>query len=108
MAQQLRLLQSLWAMDGGAPTTEWPLQTQLEMIATRLRWRRRPLIDPAFACESYFLPARARHDLAGTVPSDDVDDLIPVLELVARHGADHVNLRSTVIPLARPHPEERA
>ena len=33
MAQQLRVLQSLWAMERRlADTLEWPLQTQLAMI----------------------------------------------------------------------------
>ena len=33
MAQQLRILQSLWAMERRrADAAEWPLQTQLEMI----------------------------------------------------------------------------
>ena len=33
MAQQLRILQSLWAMERRrADEAEWPLQTQLEMI----------------------------------------------------------------------------
>ena len=110
MAQQLRILQSLWAMERRrADQPEWPLQTQLEMIrdagfdGAGVRF-----IDPAFACEvTSFLRA---HGMIWQAQCHltDVDDLIPVLELVARLGADHVNLQPTVIPLARPHPEERA
>jgi hypothetical protein len=32
MAQQLRILQSLWAMERRADEAEWPLETQLNMI----------------------------------------------------------------------------
>ena len=69
MAQQLRILQSLWAMERRlADEAEWPLQTQLAMIrdagfdGAGVRF-----IDPAFATEVTFVPARARHDLAGAV-----------------------------------------
>ncbi len=72
MPQQLRVLQSLWAMERRrADAAEWPLQTQLEMIrdagfdGAGVRF-----IDPAFATEADRLPARARHDLAGAVLSD--------------------------------------
>jgi hypothetical protein len=110
MAQPLRILQSLWAMERRrADQPEWPLQTQLEMIrdagfdGVGVRF-----IDTAFACEvTSFLRAHGMIWQAQCYPTD-VDDLIPVLELVARLGADHVNLQPTVIPLARPHPEERA
>jgi hypothetical protein len=53
MAQQLRILQSLWAMERRrADEAEWPLETQLNMIrdagfdGAGVR-----LIDPAFAAE---------------------------------------------------------
>jgi hypothetical protein len=53
MAQQLRILQSLWAMERRrADQAEWPLQTQLAMIrdagfdGAGVRF-----IDPAFATE---------------------------------------------------------
>ena len=53
MAQQLRILQSLWAMERRrADAAEWPLQTQLAMIrdagfdGAGVRF-----IDPVFATE---------------------------------------------------------
>ena len=61
MAQQLRILQSLWAMERRrADEAEWPLQTQLAMIrdagfdGAGVRF-----IDPAFARRGHRLPARA-------------------------------------------------
>ena len=100
MAQQLRILQSLWAMERRlANEPEWPLQRQLEMIrdagfdGAGVRF-----IDPAFAAEvTSFLRA---HDMiwqAQCYPKN-VDDLKPVLELVAKLGADHVNLQPDVRP----------
>ena len=54
MAQQLRILQSLWAMERRlADEPEWPLQTQLAMIrdagfdGAGVRF-----VDPAFATAS--------------------------------------------------------
>ena len=100
MAQQLRVLQSLWAMERRlANEPEWPLQTQLGMIrdagfdGAGVRF-----IDPAFATEvTSFL---RRHNMiwqAQCYPRD-VDGLKPVLELVARLGCDHVNLQPDVRP----------
>jgi hypothetical protein len=100
VAQQLRILQSLWAMErrlAGEP--EWPLQTQLEMIrdagydGAGVRF-----IDPAFATEvTGFLRTNGMIWQAQCYPTS-VDDLKPVLELVARLGADHVNLQPNVRP----------
>jgi hypothetical protein len=97
MAQQLRILQSLWAMERRrADEAEWPLQTQLDMIrdagfdGAGVRF-----IDPAFATEvTDFLRAHGMIWQAQCYPTS-VDDLKPVLELVARLGADHVNLSRT-------------
>ncbi|KRQ07450.1 xylose isomerase [Bradyrhizobium pachyrhizi] len=100
MAQQLRVLQSLWAMERRlANESEWPLQDQLAMIRVAgfdgagVRF-----IDPVFATEvTGFLRS---HDMvwqAQCYPKT-VDDLKPVLELVARLGADHVNLQADVRP----------
>ena len=105
VAQQLRILQSLWAMERRrADEPEWPLQTQLAMIrdagfdGAGVRF-----IDPAFATEvTGFLRAHGMIWQAQCYPTD-VDDLKPVLELVARLGADHVNLQ----PNVRPHRIER-
>jgi hypothetical protein len=100
MAQQLRILQSLWAMERRrADMPEWPLQTQLEMIrdagfdGAGVRF-----IDPAFAQEvTDFLRANRMIWQAQCYPTS-VDDLKPVLDLVARLGADHVNLQPDVRP----------
>src|SRR5258708_5921286 len=100
MAQQLRILQSLWAMERRlADQPEWPLQTQLEMIrdagfdGAGVRF-----IDPGFAEEvTGFLRAHGMTWQAQCYPTS-VDDLKPVLELVARLGADHVNLQPNVRP----------
>jgi hypothetical protein len=89
MAQQLRILQSLWAMERRrADEAEWPLQTQLAMIrdagfdGTGVRF-----IDPAFARKATsFLHAHGMIWQARCYPTS-VDDLKPVLELVARHGS---------------------
>jgi hypothetical protein len=100
MAQQLRVLQSLWAMERRlSDEAEWPLPTQLAMIrdagfdGAGVRF-----IDRAFASEvTAFLRG---HDMiwqAQCYPTN-VDDLKPVLELVARLGADHVNLQPNVRP----------
>jgi len=100
VAQQLRILQSLWAMERRrADAAEWPLQTQLAMIrdagfdGAGVRF-----IDPAFAAEATsFLRAHGMIWQAQCYPTN-VDDLKPVLELVARYGADHVNLQPNVRP----------
>jgi len=74
---------------------EWPLQTQLEMIrdagfdGVGVRF-----IDTAFACEvTSFLRAHGMIWQAQCYPTD-VDDLMPVLELVARLGAQQRPMRS--------------
>src|ERR1700730_2642550 len=100
VAQQLRILQSLWAMERRlADEAEWPLATQLAMIrdagcdGAGVRF-----IDPAFATEATsFLRAHKMIWQAQCYPTS-VDDLKPVLELVARCGADHVNLQPDVRP----------
>jgi sugar phosphate isomerase/epimerase len=100
MAQKLRVLQSLWAMERRlADEPEWPLQTQLAMIrdagfdGAGVRF-----IDPAFAAEvTTFLRAHGMIWQAQCYPKS-VDDLKPVFELVAKLGADHVNLQPDVRP----------
>ncbi len=83
-----------------ADEPEWPLQTQLAMIrdagfdGAGVRF-----IDPAFATEvTNFLRAHGMIWQAQCYPKC-VDDLKPVLDLVARFGADHVNLQADVRPL---------
>jgi hypothetical protein len=100
MAQQLRILQSLWAMERRlAHEPEWPLQTQLAMIrdagfdGVGVRF-----VDAGFAEEvTSFLRGHGMTWQAQCYPTS-VDDLKPVLELVARLGADHVNLQPNVRP----------
>ena len=100
MPQQLRILQSLWAMERRrADAAEWPLQIQLAMIrdagfdGAGVRF-----IDPAFAREvTGFMRAHNMIWQAQCYPRD-VDGLKPVLELVARLGCDHVNLQPDVRP----------
>jgi hypothetical protein len=99
--QQLRVLQSLWAMERRRPDgAEWPLVTQLEMIrdagfdGAGVRF-----VDPVFARDvTSFLRAHGMIWQAQCYPRS-VDELKPVLELVAELGADHVNLQPDVRPL---------
>ena len=52
MAQHLRILQSLWAMERRrADEAEWPLQTQLAMIRDAGYGAGVRFIDPDFAAE---------------------------------------------------------
>jgi hypothetical protein len=100
MAQQLRVLQSLWAMERrrlDAP--EWPLLTQLEMIRDAgFHGAGVRFIDSEFATEATgFLRDHGMIWQAQCYPTS-VDDLKPVLGLVARLGADHVNLQPDVRP----------
>ncbi|HBK07542.1 MAG TPA: xylose isomerase [Acetobacteraceae bacterium] len=100
MAQQLRILQSLWAMERRRPDgAEWPLHTQLEMIrdagfdGAGVRF-----VDPAFArTVTRFLRDNGMIWQAQCYPRS-VEDLRPVLDLVAELGADHVNLQPDVRP----------
>jgi hypothetical protein len=99
--QQLRVLQSLWAMERRRPDgAEWTLATQLEMIrdagfdGAGVRF-----VDPVFAREvTGFLRAHGMIWQAQCYPQS-VDALKPVLELVAELGADHVNLQPDIRPL---------
>ena len=82
-----------------ADEAEWPLQTQLAMIrdagfdGAGVRF-----IDADFAQEATgFLRANGMIWQAQCYPTC-VDDLKPVLDLVARLGADHVNLQPDVRP----------
>lgn len=100
MAQSLAVLQSMWAMERRRPDgAEWPLQEKLEMIrdagfdGAGVRF-----IDPAYAREvTAFLKAHGMIWQAQCYPQK-VEDLAPVLELVAELGADHVNLQADVRP----------
>jgi len=80
-------------------TPEWPLRQQLEMIrdagfdGAGVRF-----VDAAYAAEATgFLRDNSLIWQAQCYPAS-VDALKPVLELVARLGADHVNLQPDVRP----------
>ena len=101
MAQQLRILQSLWAMERRRPDgAEWPLDTQLRMIrdagydGVGVRF-----VDPAYARSvTQFMRDHGLIWQAQCYPKT-VDDLRPVLDLVRELGADHVNLQPDVRPM---------
>src|ERR1700682_3208093 len=100
MAHQLRILQSLWAMERRrADAAEWPLTTQLDMIHDAgFDGAGVPFIDPVFVTQvTSYLRAHGMIWQAQCYPTN-VDDLKPVLELVARLGADHINLQPNVRP----------
>ncbi len=88
MAQQLCILQSLWAMERRREVeAEWPLQTQLKMIrdagfdGAGVRF-----IDPVFAAEvTSILRGHNMIWQAQCYPAG-VDELKPVLDLVAPAG----------------------
>jgi hypothetical protein len=100
MAQRLAVLQSLWAMERRQPDgVEWSLEQKLQMIrdagfdGAGVRF-----IDAPYAREvTGFLRAENMIWQAQCYPRT-VDDLAPVLELVAELGADHVNLQPDVRP----------
>src|SRR3984893_5549689 len=100
MPQQLRILQSLWAMERRlAHEPEFPLPPHLEMIrdagydGAGVRF-----IDPAIATEvTDFLRSHGMIWQAQCYPTS-VDDLKPVLELAERLGPDHFNLKPPVPP----------
>ena len=101
MAQQLRILQSLWAMERRRPDgAEWPLEVQLRMIrdagfdGVGVRF-----VDPAYArTVTGFMRDSGMIWQAQCYPRS-VDDLRPVLDLVRELGADHVNLQPDVRPV---------
>ena len=99
MTQKLLVYQSLWAMDGGGRSAGMAAGTAAgHDPRRRLRRRRRPLHRSGFAAEvTSFLRDHGMIWQAQCYPQS-VDDLKPVLELVARLGADHVNLQPDVRP----------
>lgn len=90
----------MWAMERRLPgVAELPLLAQLEAIrdagfdGAGVRF-----VDAAFAAEATgFLRDHGMTWQAQCYPAT-VDELKPVLELVARLGADHVNLQPNVRP----------
>jgi hypothetical protein len=98
--QQLKVYQSLWAMERRQPDgQEWPLEQQLAMIR-----------DAGFdgAGVRFFDYAYARKVVTTLKEYDmtwqaqcypqSVDDLKPVIEYVQELGADHINLQPDVRP----------
>jgi len=100
MPQQLRVYQSLWAMERRRPDKqEWSEHEKLTMIrdagydGAGVRF-----VDRHEAREvTRFLRDNGMTWQAQCYPQT-VDDLRPVLELVAELGADHVNLQPDVRP----------
>ncbi len=98
--QQLRVYQSMWAMEQRRPDGfEWSLDQKLDMIVQagfdgagvrfsdrdHVRHVTRRLRDAGLTWQAQCYPRT-------------VDDLEPVLELVGEFGADHVNLQADVRP----------
>ena len=100
MAQRLRVYQSMWAMERRRPDgLEWSLEQKLAMIrdagfdGAGVRF-----IDRDYVREvTGFLRGHGMTWQAQCYPKT-VDDLKPVLDLVAEIGADHVNLQPDVRP----------
>ena len=100
MPQQLRVYQSLWAMERRRPDKqEWSRDEQLSMIrdagydGVGMRY-----LDADYVRDvTGFLRDHGMTWQAQCYPKA-VDDLKPVLELVAKYGADHVNLQPDVRP----------
>jgi hypothetical protein len=100
MPQRFLVYQSLWAMERRRPDgKEWSLEEKLTMIrdagfdGAGVRF-----IDPGYAREvTGFLRAHGMTWQAQCYPKT-VEDLAPVLDLVAQLGADHVNLQPDVRP----------
>lgn len=98
--QQLRIYQSLWAMERRRPDgAEWSLQTQLDMIhgagfdGAGVRFFDRACARGVTAkLREWSLTWQAQ-----CYPKT-VADLRPILEHVAEFGADHVNLQADVRP----------
>lgn len=98
--QQLRVYQSMWAMERRRPDgAEWSMQQKLDMIVgagfdgVGLRFA-----DRAYVAE---ITGRLRDEgltwQAQCYPRT-VNDLRPVLDLVAEFGCDHLNLQPDVRP----------
>jgi hypothetical protein len=101
VTQQIRILQSLWAMERRRPDgAEWSLDTQLRMIrdagydGVGVRF-----VDPAFARTVTRFARESGMIWQAQCYPKTVGDLGPVLDLVGELGADHVNLQPDVRPL---------
>ncbi len=101
--QQLRVYQSLWAMERRRPDgVEWSLQEKLDLIidagfdGVGLRFTDRAFV----AAVTQRLRAAGLTWQAQCYPRT-VEGLVPVLDLVAEFGCDHINLQADV----RPHTE---
>jgi hypothetical protein len=100
MPQELRVYQSLWAMERRRPDKqEWSRQEQLTMIRDAgYDGIGMGFLDAAFVSEvTTFLRDNGMTWQAQCYPKA-IDDLAPVLDLVAKYGADHVNLQPDVRP----------
>ena len=100
MPQRLLVYQSMWAMERRRPDgLEWSLDEKLAMIrdagfdGAGIRFIDRDYVRHVTG----FLRAHGLSWQAQCYPKT-VDDLKPVLEMVAEFGADHVNLQPDVRP----------
>ena len=98
--QQLRVYQSLWAMERRRPDKqEWPLEQQLTMIrdagydGVGMRFLEAPYVREVTG----FLRDNGMTWQAQCYPKA-IEHLQPVLDLVREFGADHVNLQPDVRP----------
>jgi hypothetical protein len=100
MAQQLRVYQSLWAMERRRPDRqEWSLDEKLRMIRDAgYDGVGMGFLDEAFVADvTGFLRDNGMTWQAQCYPKS-IDDLRPVLDLVRKYGADHLNLQPDVRP----------
>jgi hypothetical protein len=101
MPQHLRVYQSLWAMERRRPDKlEWTLGEKLTMIRDAgYDGCGFGFTDPHYAREvTSWLRDHGMTWQAQCYPKS-IDDLRPVLDLVAELGADHVNLQPDVRPM---------
>lgn len=98
--QQLKVYQSLWAMERRQPDGyEWPLQQQLAMIrdagfdGAGVRF-----FDYAYARKVVTTLKEYGMTWQAQCYPQSVDDLKPIIEYVQKLGADHINLQPDVRP----------
>ena len=98
--QQLRVYQSMWAMERRRPDgAEWSLQEKLDMVigagfdGMGLRFG-----DPAFVAPVVQRLRAAGLNWQAQCYPRTVDELKPALDLVGEFGCDHLNLQADVRP----------
>lgn len=98
--QQLKVYQSLWAMERRRPDgLEWPLEEQLAMIKnTGFDGAGVRFFDYAFARKVTSQLKEYGMTWQAQCYPQTVDDLKPIIEHVQELGADHINLQPDVRP----------